>query len=254
MKKRIITIASIAAAVIILGLVFLWVFLPRIMFYNASKLFTAVENGPTEFFTGYDIRSEFEAVTVDNGEFSAEIPDSYSPKDKDMTSLIMYTEPDTKNFISLSKGQDLGLNLLDPSNFEDAENIPDTMGMEQIKQGFEKLGHGLPDSAYSTFKCAHLLEADDYSFWDLEKAAAYSIIGVIKEINAVYGTPYIYETDDICGILSVSSYTEEGTDQTKAKVIFNFYSTDDLNTEYLLYIVCDSPDEAYAVVNSVKIL
>lgn len=232
---------------------------PRALTYMMSGYLTAVDNEPATYFTEYSAEPDFESITVDNEKFSVSIPENFTHKDTgEVTSLNIYISPDEEHyeFIMLTGIEGEEVNLLNPETYTDSENIPENIDIEEVGSWFEKLGHGLPNSTYNTFKCIALLERDDFSFCDLEQSVAFVIMGMFKEILYYedYEYVYIYERDDICGIIQIKRDKKDETNFDGYKVTFEFFSTDDLNKSYTLMMGMQSLDDIYAIVNSVEIL
>lgn len=258
MKKKTIIILSVVIGVIAVFLFLYWIVFPRWMMYKATDYLSAIDNEPAKYYEHYSVQPNFEYITVDNGLFSAIIPSDFIARDRKEEYLpLIYRSSDEKQYEYVMFTNIVGepMDLTDPEQYEDMDNVTADMGMKQLTRGFEKIGHGLPNSSYNTYKATALLMRDDYSFWDLEKAVAFSILGIFKEI-AYYDvdTLYIYETDDMCGIIQINRYIDEETDFDGYRVIFEMYNADDLNTSYTLMLGMQSLEDIYAVINSVKIM
>lgn len=252
MKKRIITIASIAAAIVVLVLVYLWVIRPRVALYkviNEYQEFLPSLEKSAEYFTEYSVTNDT-FVTIDNGYVSAKIPSTLKHYEDEAISYIYRNSDNSEGILFMEEPYDLsGMNLLRPENFEGIEGIPADVGVNEITKGFESLGNGLPNSAYGTWKCMALTDRSDYSFWNIKSDYCFLISAVMKEILlSGDDSIYIYENNDIYGLIKISE------DDESYHITFDIYSADDLNTVHTLIIKIKSLDDAYAIINSVEFI
>lgn len=251
MKKRVITISAIVAGIIILGLFFLWVLLPRIMLYKIVNSYLPNVDKSAEYFTDFNIANN-DVQTIDNGYVSVKIPNRFIHNEEkaELIPCLYNTSDNSETIFFMSEKGDLsGLNLLDPEMYKDIDGVPPDIGVKEITKGFESIGKGLPDSAYNTYKLMLLINKDDYSFWNLNKGVCFSIAAVMKEILiSNYDKMYLYEKDNIRGIIEI----EEKEDIHK--VVFEIYNSDDLDTVYTLVIGVKNIDDAYAIINSAEFI
>lgn len=250
MKKKVITISAIVAGVIILGLFFLWVILPRIMIYKiVNDYFPSIDKN-VEYFTNYSVSSAEEVITVDNGFVSVKIPKRFKYREDKAEFIQLYEDADSnESFFFQSKSDLSELNLLDSEKQKDIEGIPEDFDLQEISEGFESLGNGLPDSAYNTHKCALLVSKDDYSFWNIKNGVCFSIAAVMKEILiSNYEEVYLYEKDNICGIIMIEKR------ENIYHAVFEIYNSDDLNTVYTSQIDVKNLNDAYAIINSAELV
>ena len=84
----------------------------------------------------------------------------------------------------------------------------------------------------------------------MEKGFAYVVSGAIKNNTWVADKNYIYETEDICGLIRVRELTEK---DYKYYIIVDMFSTDDLDTVHGLLIKTNDLEMAYAMINSITI-
>ncbi|MDE6746529.1 MAG: hypothetical protein K2J72_07805 [Oscillospiraceae bacterium] len=253
MKKRVITISAIVAGIIILGLFFLWVLLPRIMIYKIVKDFFPSIDKNVEYFTDFSVSSAEEVVTVDNGFVSVSIPKRFKYNEDKAEIIQSYGDADSKeSFFFQSSHDSSELNLLDPEKLKDIEGVPKNFDLQEIAEGFESLGNGLPDSAYNTYKCTLLVSKDDYSFWNLKNGVCYAIAAVYKATAiSSYDDVYLYERGDIRGIIyATHNHRENGMEW----VVFKVYRADDLNTVHTIQVTVKDINEAYAIINSAEFI
>lgn len=256
MKKRVITISAIVAGVIVIGTLFLFVLLPRLMIYKNVREFIFGMGKSAEYFTEYSVTNDSFSM-VDNGEFSVKIPDGLELQDEISENLMEYESSDESKHVIMVKGSDASyLNMFDPENYTDVNETDMHMELEELTEGFEIIGKGYPDSAYGALKCMHLIDSDDYNFWDLKSARVFAVMGYSKAASEpLMGRDiFIYEGEKICGIVGLSCRENTDTGSATYRTQFKFFKTDDLNTEYMLMISAESLDEAYAIINSVEFI
>ncbi|MBD5137790.1 MAG: hypothetical protein HDT24_00470 [Ruminococcus sp.] len=256
MKKRVITISAIVAGIIVIGALFLFVLLPRLMIYKSVQEFILGMGKSAEYFTEYSVTNDSFSL-VDNGEFSVKIPYGLELQDEISENLMAYENSDESMHVLMIKGYDAShLNMFDPENYTDVSETDMHMELEELTEGFEIIGKGYPDSAYGSLKCMHLIDSDDYNFWDLKSARIFAVMGYFKAASEpLMGHDiFIYEQEKICGIVGLSCRENADTGSATYNVQFEFFKTDDLNTEYVLIIRAESLDEAYAIINSVEFI
>ena len=250
-QRRKIIIIITAAIVILLFVVFFWVIKPRIEMNNLICEVLPEVGESAEYFTQYDIADD-SLVMTDIGNISIGLPAGYELKDTNVQDIVIYCD---KNNIELGVTVNTcATNMEDMSLFDrDSYDVSDEQYEKIVKhltEWFNALGNGLPDSAYNTYKCMHLLSDDDRSFWDIGQNIAFGIVGIMKESMPIWGDEiYIYETEDRCGFISVSYPTDT---RDFYRVTVDLYSTDDLNAPYIVIISTQSLEQAYAVINSIK--
>ncbi len=247
MSKTTKVILIVAGIVLFLGFA-AWLLVPRALL--AFGNYTIVRDvGPAaEYFTEYGVLSE-DVQTIDNGHIAIDIPVYYVQKDTDLEVGGIYYDPEKTKGIILMGADDMSdMNLLNEENLgEGLTDMQFSIGMEQLTEGFEALGNGLPDCAYHTYKCMKMLDKEDYSFWNLNQAAAFLVTGTLKNILMQYETTLVYETEEICGFVEYTQM-EDG----EYKVLLEIYRTDDLNTVSSVILSVKDLDAAYAVMNSAR--
>lgn len=255
MKRRLKIIAPIAVVVILLGIAYLLILHPRIMLYSVVKEFIKGIPYSADYFTEYTVHNDT-YTQFGTDWYTLELPpDIQLQPHLEGSSLRQYKNPDETITVILSgKSDNSDFNMYAPENYGEISTAELNMELERFKNGFDKIGKGHPDSAYGLLKCAALINSDDYDFWDLEKAYAFSVVGLFKALNEPITGRYhlIYESEEICGIFSYSNKTDEETNAEYYSAWFDFYSTDDLNTAYCITAKTQTLEEAYAIVNSIK--
>lgn len=254
MKKRIITILAIVVGVLIIGWFCIFILLPRVMLYNMINKLPNIDRN-VDYFTDFSVKYT-DVQTINNGYVSINIPKRFI-QNEEKSELIpcLYNTPDNVESVFFMKEPDdlSDMNLLRPEIFEDMEDIPTELGIKEITEGFENLSSGIvPDSAYNTYKCALLADKDDYSFWNLKKSTCFAIAAVLREaIIPAYDETFLYETEDICGIIYI---THNYGENEQEYVIFEIFNANDLNTVHTLIIHVSSLDDAYAIINSAEFI
>lgn len=244
-------IALIILGVIIVLLGLLWFFVPRFLVQVMAKAAAPDELYTAKEFTAYSVTAD-NVQPVTNGRITVDIPAELVKKELEDVESTLYTDGGSNTVIIMPpyEYEDFNLFELDDFGGYDLSDLKQLKGLMDIKKGFEKLGNGIPENAFSAFKCAYTLSRDDYSFWDLNQGIAYTITGVLRHVLPVFGDIYVYETEDICGFVSVS---ENDTGEGAAyRVMLSIYSTDDLNTVNDIIMNTDTPEVAYAVINSAR--
>lgn len=250
-RRKIVVIIAVAVTVL-LAVVFFWVIKPRIEFNNLICELLPEAGEGAEYFTEYDVTDD-SLVMTEVGDISIGIPAGYALENTNVQDIVMYRD---KNNIKLgvtvnTSATDLeGMSLFYRDSYDVSDEEYETI-VRYLRDWFGALGNGLPDSAYNTYKCMHLLSDDDRSFWNIGQNIAFGITGILKESIPVWGEEiYIYETDDKCGFVFVAAPHD---DMAYYRVTADIYSTDDLNTPYNVIIRSESVEQAYAMINSITI-
>ncbi len=250
-KKRIIILLMIVAVLVIL-----WqIMFPRIYmrFFFITELAPVVDP-PAEAFTAYDITLENgQSASIDG--LTMTLPNDLTLREtNDKYSIVYdYDHPEPAiGSIVLSGAQDVS--HMDLTVKENAETLMSEYfyqtSCRNLTKGYEALGYGTPDSAYNVYKAAALLEADNYSFWNWQQNYAYAMCcGFHATIfyHPFYDNRYIYETEDVCGIVFYNDMT------SMHHAYAYMFSTDDLNTMYTLSLSSISQEDIYGMLNSIVI-
>ncbi|MBR6616477.1 MAG: hypothetical protein IKL00_01215 [Oscillospiraceae bacterium] len=243
-KKIVITVIAVLLVLALAA----WFFVPRILLYAGSKAILSNIGEAATYFTEYDVRNE-DVQTIDNGHIAIDIPKELVKNEKKINNLVIYQNTEKTKSVLLANPEDMSeLNLLNGENMQEVlSSAKISIGMEQLRRGFEALGNGLPDCGYNTYKCIRLLDKEDNSFWNFNQAAAFLVAGTLKEMSTIYDIEQIYESDDICGFVFYS-LRSNGT----YRVGLEIYRTDDLNTVSTVMLTVENLEDAYAVMNSAR--
>lgn len=246
MSKKTKIIITVVSILVVLGLA-AWFFVPRILIFLGTKSILPDVGESASYFTAYDVHAE-DVQTVGNGHITVDIPADFEVN-KEYEGGIVYRNADETASLLIMEPSDMSeLNLLDADSFsETISGLQGAYSVNQIRKGFEKIGNGLPDSAYNTFKCVYLLDEDDNSFWSFNQGLAFMISATLKQTTPAYGHVEIYETDEICGFVHVQEH-EDGT----ATGLLEIYRTDDLGTVNSMIIKNVERETIYAIMNSAE--
>ncbi len=246
-KKKNITIVIIVAVVLLVGYFAIGILLPRILLsMTVDKLLNIGESAPP--FTHYDIKTD-NTVEISNGKIAVTIPDDYIQKDLGELKAQMYGKDEKASVILMEPEDGSYMNLLAEENLKNYD-VGVRISADSVKRGFEKIGNGFPDTAYTTYKCVYMLDEEDYSFWDLEQGVAYAVTGVIKQIIPQWGQVYLYENEEICGFVHINQIAEN--DAIVYRGTLELYSKSDLNTINTLLISVQTVEEIYEILNSAR--
>lgn len=245
MKKKGLIVAIVV--VLILG-VLAAVFLPkRIKLYNAVK--ENIESlGPEgKMFANYDVIDDT-LIRVENENISIAIPGGCIYEDREI--IEIYQTPDGSQSVSVGKSvNDVEVSFCNPDYEGEAEIFGIKYDWEELKKGLEKLGYGIPDSTYDTFKCLYLLKESDYSFWDYEKGLAYANAAYVKNQIPWMGANYLYERDDMYATI-MERHLE---DEDLYYYLVDVYNPKNLNQSYNVIIRVKDRQQAYAIINSIEL-
>ena len=197
-------------------------------------------------------------VMTDFGTFRLGIPSDWEDQSKEGTDFISYhtigavAEPGVANDREGITFNPAGSDNSDLMIMDNEEAGFSAKEMKHLEKGFEKLGYGMPDSAYSALKCALSITPEDYNFLKYDESLAYAYIlahraGSLYYSNGNTDKTYYYETGDKC-VLICEKYRPDL--DGKYHFIMEFYDTDDLNTGYTFSMTVDDRETAYAIINS----
>lgn len=254
-------IISIVVLVTLIGTIGL-----RLVIRHYAKQVTAEMPPSAEFFTEYDqTLAEFgEMQDITHNGMTVTIPAYFQELEMSMHETYMYGVMDEEGnssdteCIIFSRPDDVSdmVLLSEEGIAEMGDTFLKRYALKKLVKGFEDLGHGIPDNAYTTLKSAYLLSKDDYSFWNWQQGFAYVVSGMIKKASFTSNYNCIYENDDICGIIHVRDYTLDTDGSTKGYkyyIIADMYSTADFSTSRVLLIRSNSLEMAYGMINSIVI-
>ena len=266
-KLKIILIATIA--VLLAALLYFTILHPRVKTYLMTVIIYDEFGGdrdigePITEYNHSDVTDD-SLVMTDFGAFTLGIPSDWEDQTKEDSEFITYCtigtirepgkelEPNEEIIVFKSAGSDDScIALLNNEELYEESDLSKA-DIKHLTKGFEKLGYGMPDSAYATLKCAHSLTPEDYNFlnYDESLAFAYALTyraGSLYYSNGDTAKTYYYETDNKCAIINEQYRPDyDGKYHFKMEV----YDADDLNTGYIFTMTVTDKDTAYAIINS----
>ncbi len=263
-KKKILKIILIVIISLVLLATLIGTIGVRLVIRHYAKEVTAEMSPPAEYFTEYDQNyGDADAVQdITHNGMTVTIPAHFETKELTMEETYMYAVLDEEGnalesvlFMRPEDVSDMAL-LSEERIAELGDTFLKRYAVKKLVKGFEDLGHGLPDNAYTTLKSSSLLSKDDYSFWSWPQGFAYVVSGLLKNTSFTGDYNYIYETDAICGIIHVRDFTLDGDSSTQNfnyYIVADLYSTSDFTTSHGLLIKCNSLEMAYSMINSIVI-
>lgn len=245
-KNKALKIALISAVVLILivGVVYTKVILPRIVLQDAVDSY---RRGivPAEYILDFSNKPD-DAVTVENDYFSVGISEDFTLNnaDKELGVLSYKSNTNGDAIMICYEPNDMTKSLLDREMYKD-DIVLEEAGIDNPEERVSLLCSVSPDSYYNTLKNAALLDSSNYDFWNLDKATAFYILGSIRE--SAYGgyIPYIYERDNVFAIISKPEKEGKG-------YIIDMVKADDLNSTYLIIYNTKYLDDVVALVNTLE--
>lgn len=235
---------------VILVLVFLTrVIVPCAGVRLALDLFIPDVGAGAEYFTEYDVRDD--SLVMTDSHLNIGIPERCVKLEKGLKADVYGPADGEQLGIIIMPAYDLSdMDLYNRDMYEDISDGEYKLLASVLDNWFDELGYGYPNSGYGTQKCIHLLDDGDRSFWNIGKNIAFAVTGVLKLETAIFGDEvYIYETDDKCGIISVSDHETDGG----YYVIAEMYDTEDLGMSYSVMIRGNDLQEIYSIINSITI-
>ncbi len=243
-KKGLLVAVGIVLILVVLGVIFLP---KRIKLYNAVK--DNIESlGPEgEMFEEYDVVDD-SLFEIKTDYFTIGVPGGCIHEDRDVIDL--YQSLDGSEHVAISKNvNDIEVSFFDSSYGDESEVFGIEYKMEDLKDGFEKLGYGIPDSTYDTYKCLYLLKGSDYSFWDYKKGLAYANAAFVKNETMWMDANYVYERDDMYALIMERNLVDEGV----YVYYVDLYNPNNLNQSNMVVIRVKDKQQAYAIINSIEL-
>ncbi len=243
-KKRLWVVVGIVAVLVVLGAI---VLPKRIKLYNAIKDNIETLGPEGKMFEAYDVEDD-SLVIVESKYLTIGVPKDCVAEDNDV--IESYKSDDEKEYVAISKSVSTDvISFFEPGYGDESEIFGIEYSFDELREGFEKLGYGIPDSTYNTHKCIYLLKEEDYSFWDYEEALAYANAAYLKGQTFNIDTNYIYEREDMYALIMERNLAEEGV----VSFYINVFDPKDLNTSYLVVVSSKDRQQAYAIINSIKL-
>lgn len=258
MKKKTKVILGIIAVVLVAAVLYFTVLHPRVKVgIQVLRIYSDwgfVDIGdPCQPFTAYDVTDD-SLVTKDCGPYYIGVPE-------DMLEIDEHEDlPDIKYVGRGDEGEQRTVFLIN-IGYDESERVilneevaEDAVLYSKLCKAYDKLGYGIPDNRYATWKCSLLLDKSDYNFLNYHKSLAFAYAleercrNMFFRIDEPGEMTYYYETDDKCALIHERFHSTYGT----YKYMVELFDTDDLNTYYPIVIETPDPAEAYAIINSVE--
>lgn len=243
----------IAVAIILTILLALSCLIPRIALYALVKIMLP-ECTKAEYITDYTVTDDT-AITKHTNGYSYKIPGHYTEKEveKDVADICAYSAPNADadipyKYIITNTADEAEMNLLDKSYYEGEDSFK-YIKEKDAEELFTSLGYGTPDSFYNVIKCVALLDYEDYSFWNLDKTAAFFTYASLRFAAYPDTRFYIYERDDVRAIIQTATFQE---DESKAHFQIDIFHKDHLNEPYGAILVVKDYEEMLAFLNSIS--
>ncbi len=231
-------------------------FAPRMLyktFADAYILPIMKAEGTGERFEAYDI-TDSSLVRTELDDFSVGLPADYGfNSEKSDARSYFYHAEQMREYIEIHPKPDERPMRLSDIMIEDMWDLKlPLFRFGNLSKGCERIGNGQPDSLYGEMKCAVLLEENDFSFWNIDQGSAFCKLAIMQGTYTSGTDAYIYEREDLCGIIYIMDIHFSDTNEPAYDVCFEFYAADDLNTPYELTIITPSLENAYAIINSIE--
>lgn len=253
--KKLKIIVPIAVVFIALLLFYIIVLHPRIKIYNdiqkAMDKWDATNLGTAIMPYEYDNQPGEDWIVIDGRKCSFQLPANIIIQPDEIPEYISSNEE-----VCLTVYEE-GHQGVDPLlNLEKY----DEETLNQLKDGFVQLGYGIPNSEYSSLKAILSVTDEDYDFWNINKAKAYSVLashkvyyyaGIYCYTNGVNRVCYYYESEDLYFIVSETYQDYSKTYPYSYNV--RFYHPKNLYYVYNMYIATSDPELVFAIINSFQL-
>lgn len=240
-KKKII----IATVVVLLLTAIGFILVPRVRLHMEIKknLSRCKSCEQEHFITDFSI-SEENTFKFSNDYLSVEIPEGYTHEYLENLDMDMYERESWEpTYVFFDYPTDLSWSLLDPQYYEGEASL-NRIGIDALRDEFEELGYGMPDSNYNALRAAILLNEDDYSFWNFDRQVVFSVLSDIKADLHKEQQIWFYEREDVRAIIRQTG----GTRRFEIDVM----KTDDLNIAYGMLIRDAEKEDVWKLLNTLE--
>ncbi len=256
MKKKYMVIVGIVSVALIAAIAYFTIVHPYVKMYmqiqHCYQEFNVDGLGmPASSFTEYSVTDD-RFVMVETPDYNISLPAYFTDQTKDGADIMVYSANSGAD--TQSESAAFGKEGTDSADMAilNQENLTES-DKRRLMDGYERLGYGIPDTCYSSLKCAYLITEDDYSFTNRNQSRAYTLLVPYRTGAAFFysdgiHTTYIYETDKMYAFISEFYNTDWGL------YIYHvdFYNPKDLNTSYVAILKTKTPQTAYAIMNSIE--
>lgn len=260
MNKKSIVILIVAASVILTAILCIFFIHPRVALYSQTLMVYDSMGGTTDIgepimaYEKYDV-SDSTLKMVNYGDFSVGVPSDWVKEERDSDVFTIYIPQGTPEGNQIHEAISSTGNGTDYSDMVllNRELYESDILWRRVNKGFEQLGYGMPTTAYDSFRCALTMDSKDYNLLNYNKSLAFTYAlpyraGSLYCHDGITSRSYLYEDENKCGFIS-EMYLESNDIY---RYYFNFYDTEDLNTEYLILFKVNDKDTAYAIINSLE--
>ncbi len=209
---------------------------------------------PILAYEKYDVKDDTFKI-IDYGNYSVGVPSHWTDQSDEGSTFITYglkstTDEDVlaEALAATGNGEDYTDMILLNREIYESDDI-----WRRVNKGFERLGYGMPTTAYDSIRIALSMDSKDYNLLNYNKSLAFTFAlpyraGSVNVYDGVTSWSYLYEDENKCGFIN-EMYRE---DSDSYRYYLNFYDTDDLNTEYIIILATKDKDTAYAIINSLE--
>ena len=256
MKKAKI-IVPVSILVIVLLLFCIIVLYPRVKIYNEIQN-TMEKWGDTTLGTAvipytYEFQPEEDWVVIENRRCRFSMPSCFTEDSEELPDYISYYKSldETEYILVYEEGEQAYEPILNEDEYDEKT-------WSQLKDGFEQLGYDIPNDEYSSLKTILSVTDEDYDFWNINKAKAYSVLASYKTdsyaniyclTNGTTRFCYYYESEDLHFIASEVYHKYNHSYNYTVR----FYHPDNLHYVYEMTIVTPNPEVAFAIINSFEL-
>lgn len=260
MNKKFKIALIIVGATLLSVLLYFGILHPRVKLLFQTLRVCAVMGGTSEIgdpilaYEKYDVKDDSFKM-IDYGTYSVGVPSHWTDQSDEDSIFITYgwkstTDEDVlaEALAATGNGQDCSNMILLNRDLYESDEI-----WYSVNNGFERLGYGMPTTAYDSIRIALSMDAKDYNLLNYNKSAAFTYAlayraGSFFLYDGVTSWSYLYEDENKCGYI----HEEYREDYDYYRYTFSFYDPDDLNTEYTIVLYTKEKDTAYAIINSLE--
>lgn len=260
MNKKLKIALIIACATLLSILLYFGILHPRVKLLIQTLQVYSAMGGTTDIgdpiltYEKYDVKDDTFKV-IDYGTYSVGVPSYWTVQSDEDSMLTIYgTDEVSDRNVSIEllgasgNGTDYTDMILLNRDLYESDKI-----WSNVNKGFERLGYGMPTTAYDSIRIALTMDSKDYNLLNYNKSLAFTYAlpyraGSVNAYDGVTSWSYLYEDENKCGFIH-EMYRE---DSDSYRYYLNFYNTDDLNTEYTIILATKEKDTAYAIINSLE--
>lgn len=257
MKKKALVLTGVSVAAAAAVAVYGTILFPgrKIKAFEAEYLRPCyLDCGESAKFTEYSAKIE-NGYLVENDVFSLMLPEAFvyegEYSDSEEKVYKEAAEDGTiRNIVVVQNGSSERMPSLREINLNKLFEV-DLPEPKNLEEGYEKLCGGYPYSMYEEEKCVAQLDLENFDYTDYNKAYAFCELSALKAIYGYDSDAYVYENEEICGVLYISKNVTLKDNKQAFSALFRFYDASNLNRSYSVQIVTESMDLVNGVINSI---